>query len=94
MSEPKIEFKWLEAKCIGTDTVVFKLEDGATVKIKVDLDRAGVATSFTNPDGTPHYNIGASLKVNVIPTKKSYYISKSQLRTVPPEKSQNLPFIR
>jgi len=94
MSEPKIEFKWLEAKCTGNDTVVFKLEDGATVKIKVDLDRVGVAISFTNPDGTPHYNIGASLKVNVIPAKKSYYMPKSQLKTAPPKKPRDLLFIR
>lgn len=94
MSEQKIEFKWLEAKCIGTDTIVFRLEDKTTVKIKVDIDRAGVSTSFTNPDGTPRYNIGASLKVNVIPAKKSYYLPKSQLRGSPLNKSQNPPFIR
>lgn len=94
MNEPKIEFKLLEAKCTGTDTVVFKLEDGATVKVKVDLDRVGVAKSMTNPDGTPHYDIGASLKVCVIPSKKSYYRSKSKLRIAKPEKSHDLPFIR
>ena len=94
MSDPKIEFKWLEAKCTGTDTVVFKLEDGATVKIKVDLDRAGVATTFTNPDGTPHYNIGASLKVNVIPKARSYYVPRSQIRNIPTKKAENSPFVR
>ena len=94
MNEQKIEFKWLEVKCIGTDTVVFKLEDGATVKVKVDLDRAGVAKSITNPDGTPHYDIGASLKVNVIPSTKSYYRPKSRLKISKPGKPQDVPFIR
>lgn len=94
MSEPKVEFKWLEAKCLGTDTVVFKLEDGATVKIKVDLDRAGVAEALTNPDGTPHYNVGASLKVSIIPAKKSFYVPKSQLRMAVPKKSEKVPFIK
>jgi hypothetical protein len=94
MSEQKIEFKWLEAKCTGTDTVVFKLEDGAVVKIKVDVDRAGVATGFTNPDGTPHYEIGAALKINVIPSNKAYYIPKSQLKTFALKEPDDLPFIR
>jgi len=94
MAEPKIEFRWLEAKCTGTDTIVFKLEDGATVKIKVDLDRAGVATSLTNPDGTPHYEIGTSLKINVIPPKKAYYIPRSQLKTIVTKEPEDLPFIR
>jgi len=94
MTEPKIEFRWLDTKCIGTDTIVFRLEDGATVKIKVDLDRAGVAASLTNPDGTPHYEIGTSLKVYVIPSKKAYYILKSQLKTAVPQEPKDLPFIR
>src|SRR4030042_1810488 len=82
MSEPKIEFKWLDAKCTGTDTVIFRLEDGATVKVKIDIDRAGIATNVTNPDGTPHYEIGTSVKVAVVPPKKTYFIPKSQLKTV------------
>jgi hypothetical protein len=94
MSESKVEFKWLEAKCDGTDTVVFGLEDGAVVKVKVDIDRAGVAVSFTNPDGTPHYEIGTSLKITVVPPKKSYYVPRSQLKIPAPKESQNLPFIR
>jgi hypothetical protein len=94
MSESKVEFKWLEAKCNGTDTVVFRLEDGAVVKVKVDIDRAGVAAKFSNPDGTPHYEIGTSLKITVIPPKKSYYVPRSQLKIPAPKESQDLPFIR
>ena len=80
MTEDKIEFKMLEAKLVGSDTVVFRLEDGAQVKIKVDIARAGVATNLTNPDGTPHYNIGAGLRIQVIPAKKKYYIQRSKLK--------------
>jgi hypothetical protein len=94
MSEPKIEFKWLDAKCIGTDVIVFKLEDGATVKVKIDVDRAGIATGITNPDGTPHYEIGTSLKVTVIPPKRAYYRPRSQLKTIATKEVQDLPFIR
>lgn len=96
MNEQKIEFEWLEAKRTGTDTVVFRLEDGATVKVKVDLDRVGVAKNITNPDGTPHYDIGATLKVNVTPPKKSYYRPKSSLRISKNKKGkqQDVPFIR
>ena len=54
MSEDKdtVQFRILDYKLIGSDTVAFRLEDGAIVKIKVDLDRAGVAENFKNPDGT------------------------------------------
>jgi len=81
-----VEFKMLEAKLVGSDTVTFKLEDGATVKIKIDIEQAGVAVNFTNPDGTPHYNIGTSVKIKVIPPKKKFYIPKSKLLRIPPPK--------
>lgn len=92
MSEQRVEFTWLEAKCIGTDTVVFELEDGATVKIKVDVDKAGVAAGFTNPDGTSHYEVGAALKINVIPSNRAYYVLKSQLKNCASKEPGNLPF--
>ena len=94
MSEPKVEFKWLDSKCTGTDTVVFRLEDGALVKIKVDIDRAGIAASVTNPDGTPHYEIGTSLKIVVVPSKKAYFLPRSTLKVTTPKETESLPFIR
>jgi hypothetical protein len=84
----KIEFKFLDVKLVGNDTVTFRLEDGALVKIKVDVDRAGVAVNFTNPDGSSHYNINASLKVNVVPMKKNFYLPKPQF---PPQKPNFKP---
>ena len=74
-----VEFRWLDSKPIGSDTVVFRLEDGATVKIKVDVDKAGVAVNYMNPDGSPHYHVNTSLKVTVIPPKRRYYIPRSQV---------------
>jgi len=77
----------LDYKLIGSDTVAFRLEDGAIVKIKVDLDRAGVAENFKNPDGTSHYNIGAGLKVQIKPPGGKYSLPKSQIKTPPPPPS-------
>ena len=94
MSESKIEFKRLNTKCIGTDTVVFRLEDGATVKVKMDLERAGIAVDYKNPDGTPHYQIGPSVKVTVIPSEKSYYLPKSSLKKIGSKEKRDIPFIR
>jgi hypothetical protein len=83
ISEEKVEFKILEAKLVGNDTVVFRLEDGAMVKVKVDIERAAVAMNFKNPDGTPHYNIGTGLKLTIIPKDKKFYIPKSKLERGP-----------
>jgi hypothetical protein len=91
MSEQNIEFKWLDAKLVGSDTVVFRLEDGAMVKVKVDIDRAGVALNFKNPDGSPHYNINASLKVSVVPSGKKFLIPKSLLTRLPPKEPTMKP---
>jgi len=90
MPEEKVEFKWLEVRCIGSDTVVFKLEDEATVKVKVDIERAGKAINFTNPDGTAHYNIGAGIKVTVIPPERKFWVPKSQIHA-PPKPSEKPP---
>jgi hypothetical protein len=83
MSEEKVEFKILDVKLVGSNTVVFRLEDGAMVKVKVDIERAAVAIDFKNPDGTPHYNIGTGLRLTVIPKDKKFYIPKSKLKRCP-----------
>ena len=89
----KVEFKWLEAKLVGSDTVIFRLEDGATVKVKVNIQRAGVAQNFTNPDGTPHYNIGAGLRIDVIPPDKRFYIPRSKVMLRKREERNSSPII-
>jgi hypothetical protein len=90
MEKEQVDFKWLDAKLVGSDTVVFRLEDGAMVKIKVDIGRAGVAINFKNPDGTPHYNVGAGLRIQIIPKSKKFSIPKSKLRAPPPPKESKM----
>jgi hypothetical protein len=83
----KIEFKMLDHERVGDDTVTFKLEDGTIVKVKVDLDRAGIATNYKNPDGTLHYAVNTSVKVFVIPYDKKFSLPKGQVKaqsTKPP----------
>ena len=75
----KIEFKMLDHDRLGPDTVTFKLEDGTIVKVKVDLDRAGVSTNFKNPDGTAHYAVNTSVKVSIIPPDKKFTLPKNQV---------------
>jgi len=67
MTEPMVEFRGLEAKPVGSDVVVFHLEDGTTVKVRANLDRVGVALNFKNPDGTPHYTTNFNLAVTSLP---------------------------
>ena len=78
--DAQVEFKWLEAKSQGPDTVIFRLEDGALVKVKVDIDRAGIATNAKNPDGTPQYNVNVNLRVTTIPPDRKFKLLKSTLQ--------------
>lgn len=73
----KIEFKMLDYERVGTDFVAFKLEDGALVKVKVDLDRVGIATNHKNPDGTPHYAVNTSVKLTIIPSERTFSVEKN-----------------
>ncbi|MEW6043838.1 MAG: hypothetical protein AB1608_06205 [Thermoproteota archaeon] len=75
-SKNKIEFKMLDYERVGNDFVAFKLEDGTLVKVKVDLDRVGIATNHKNPDGTPHYAINTSVKITVIPNDRKFSVEK------------------
>jgi len=90
MEKDQVEFKWLDSKLVGSDTVVFRLEDGTMVKIKVDIRRAGVAVNFKNPDGTPRYAVDANLGIQVIPKSKKFYIPKSKLRPSAPSKEPKM----
>ena len=76
----KIEFKMLDHKRLENDFVSFKLEDETIVKVKVDLDRVGIATNFTNPDGTPHYAINTSVKLSIIPKNKKFLVEKKSVK--------------
>jgi hypothetical protein len=76
----KIEFKMLDYSTDGTDTVSFKLEDGTMVKVKVGIERVGVATNYKNPDGSLHYAVNTSVKVYVIPYDKKFTLPRSQVK--------------
>ena len=76
----KIEFKMLDHQRLENDFVSFKLEDGTIVKVKVDLDRVGIATNFTNPAGTPHYAINTSVKLSIIPKNKKFLVEKKSVK--------------
>ena len=56
------------------------MKDGTIVKVKVDLDRVGIAINFTNPDGTPHYAINTSVKLSIIPKNKKFSVEKKSVK--------------
>ncbi len=85
-SGDKIEFKMLDYSVEGSDTVSFKLEDGTIVKVKVGLERVGVATNYRNPDGSLHYAVNTSVKLYVIPYDKRFTLSKSQVKGNTPDR--------
>ena len=58
-----------------------KLEDGSIIKIRVNIDRAGVATNYRNSDGSKHYNVQASMSVNVISSDRTYKLSKPGMKS-------------
>jgi len=43
-----VQFKMLDYKLVGSNIVTFRLEDGATVRVKVDIAKVGVAENFKN----------------------------------------------
>ena len=70
----------LDFERLENDFVSFKLEDGTIVKVRVDLDRVGIATNFTNPDGTPHYAINTSVKLSITPKAKKFSVAKNSIK--------------
>ena len=84
ISKDKIEFRLLDHERVGEEFVTFKLEDGTIVKVKVDLDRVGIATNYKNPDGTPHYAVNASLKLSIIPNERKFFVESDSVKGKPP----------
>lgn len=81
-----IEFKMLDYESIGDDTVCFKLEDGTLVKVKVSLERVGIATNYRNPDGTAHYAVNSAVKLYVIPADRRFTMPKGQVAGAKPDR--------
>ena len=82
-----VEFKWLEAKPIGNQTVVFNLEDGTQVRIRVDINRAGVAINSVNPDGSPQYHFDIASNVQIVPAQRKFKVAKKQIGLSKPKKN-------
>ena len=76
----KIEFKMLDYERLENESVSFKLEDGTIVKVKVDLDRVGIATNYNNPDGTSHYAIIPSAKLSIIPNDRKFSVENTSIK--------------
>lgn len=77
MSEGVSDFKVLDSKLLGNDTVVFRLEDGAMLKVKVFLGMAGVAINpdgslKLDPNGGPIYNFNLNPHVTIIQPNRTY----------------------
>ncbi len=79
MNEGKVEFRQLDYKVVGSDIVVFKLEDESVVEVQVRLNRVGVRLNFRNPDGSPAYHIDIGNMLRVIPHDRKFLIDKDQL---------------
>jgi len=79
MTEQMVDFKLLEAELVESDTVVFHLENGATVKVRVSLERVVLALNMKNPEGSDLYNFNANMQFSVIPAEKTFSIPRSQL---------------
>ena len=79
----KIEFKMLDYSTVDGDTVSFKLEDDTIVKVKVGIERVGVATNYRNPDGSLHYAVNTAVKLYIIPYDKRFTLSKGQIKGQP-----------
>lgn len=87
----KIEFEMLDYSVVGGDTVSFKLADGTIVKVKVGIERVGVATNYRNPDGSLHYAVNTSVKLYIIPHDKRFTLPRSQVKGNTQEQERRSP---
>ncbi len=66
----EVEFTYLSAKTVGNDSIVFRLEDGAQVIVKVDIVRAGFR--INSATGKRDYNFEFNNTVKIIPHDKKF----------------------
>lgn len=77
MTEELSNFKVLDAKLVGSNVVMFRLEDGTSVKVVVHLTKAGVAInndgSFKlGPTGDKIYNMNITPSIDLIAADKTF----------------------
>jgi hypothetical protein len=73
MSQEQIKYKQISAKVVGSNVVVFRLEDETLVKVHVDMARVGVAVDRKNPDGTPIYRFDLAQRLEVQTKDKTFF---------------------
>ena len=88
MSQDKIEFKILETKLIGNNVVIFRAEDGATIKARVFCDSVALAIDYRNPDGSPHYRQHIQVNVTTIPPDRKFFVPKSEMQPQQPNQTK------
>ena len=81
MSQDQIKYKQVSVKVVGSNVVVFRLEDESMVKVHVDMARVGVAVDRKNPDGTPIYTFNTALRFEVQTKDKTFYAPAPPLPT-------------
>ena len=87
--EEKIKFKPLRWKLkSSSDTLEYELEDGATIKVRFEIFRVGIAIGFLNPDGSPNYNVSGNANITIIPPGREFEVPKSQIGAPPSEKKR------
>jgi hypothetical protein len=74
MSE-KIKAKLLDFELIGSDTIVFKLEDGTKMKVQVNLVKVARANEKTE-DGTTIYQAQVNNTITFLPKDRNVDIPK------------------
>lgn len=67
----EVEFNYLASKVVGNDCVVFRLEDGTQVIVRVDIMRAGFRI---NEKGVKDYNFEFQNSVKVVPADKTFRV--------------------
>jgi hypothetical protein len=73
LSQEQIKYKQISAKPVGSNVVVFRLEDETMIKVHVDMARVGVAVDRKNPDGTPIYTFNTALRIETQTKDKTFY---------------------
>ncbi len=84
----EVEYDYLDTKIVGNNSVVFKLEDGTQVIVKVDITRAG---KRIKSDGNPDYHFEFANNVKIKPATKKF---KVKLRNPNPKKDSAKGYTR
>ncbi len=68
-----IEFDIIEAKTVGNNSVVFRLEDGTQVIVRVEIGRCG---KRLDENGEAQYHFDFQNQVKIIPKDKKFRVNQ------------------